>query len=175
MGEQPKPDFSQRLGKRFVLLAWVIVLGLLAWLFAGIENAQHNPNIDPVSRQHDDGGYSVVLQRNRFGHYVSSGAINGVDATFLLDTGASDVTIPAPLARELHLQRGPEQRYSTANGMITGYLTRVDSIRIGNIELRDVQASINPHDEGDEVLLGMSFLRRLSFSQRNDQLILSTE
>ncbi|MGD8999895.1 MAG: TIGR02281 family clan AA aspartic protease [Granulosicoccaceae bacterium] len=175
MGErQAEQDFTRRIGKRFVLLAWLLVFGLLVWLFAGIEKSQRNPNTEPTSARDHNGQYSVVLKRNRFGHYVTTGHINGTEVTFLLDTGASDVSIPAPLADQLGLQRGPEQLYSTANGLITGYLTRVNSIRIGNIELRDVQASINPNNTDNEILLGMSFLRRLNFTQRGDQLILST-
>ncbi|MGD8743784.1 MAG: TIGR02281 family clan AA aspartic protease [Granulosicoccaceae bacterium] len=171
---QTEQDFTRRIGKRFVLLAWLVVFGLLTWLFAGIEKSRHNPNTEPTSARDHNGQYSVVLQRNRFGHYVTTGHINGTEATFLLDTGASDVSIPAALAERLGLERGPEQLYSTANGLITGYLTRVDSIRIGNIELRDVQASINPNDMDNKILLGMSFLRRLEFTQRGDRLILST-
>lgn len=170
---QAEHDFTRRIGKRFVLLAWLAALGLLVWLFAGIEKTQRNPNTEPTSLRDENGDTRVVLQRNRYGHYVTTGHINGMETTFLLDTGASDVSIPASLANRLGLQRGPEQLYNTANGLITGYLTRVDSIRIGSIELHDVQASINPNETGDEVLLGMSFLRRLDFTQRRDQLILS--
>jgi aspartyl protease family protein len=170
---QTETDFSRRIGKRFVLLAWLAGLGLLVWLFAGIEQSERNPNTAPATSRDQNGQARVVLQRNRYGHYVASGQINGSETTFLLDTGASDVSIPASLADRLGLQRGPEQLYSTANGLITGYLTRLDSVRIANIELRDVRASINPNDSGDEILLGMSFLRRLDFTQRGDQLILS--
>jgi aspartyl protease family protein len=60
----------------------------------------------------------------------------------------------------------------TANGTIPVYLTTLDRIQIGKIVLYDVRASINPYMDEDEILLGMSFLRHLEFSQRDDQLIL---
>jgi aspartyl protease family protein len=74
------------------------------------------------------------------------------------------------MAEKLGLRRGPAQQYNTANGVITGYLTRLNSVRLGDIELHDIRASINPRDQGDELLLGMSFLRELEFTQRGDTL-----
>jgi len=153
-----------------VTLAWLLVLGLLAWWFAGYEESQHNPNQQISSRYTADGAQEIVLQRNRYGHYVATGKINGTPVTFLLDTGASDVSIPSELANKLKLKRGASQIYNTANGQITAYLTRLDRISLGDIELRDVPASINPSDEGDGVLLGMSFLKDLEFTQRGDTL-----
>lgn len=58
----------------------------------------------------------------------------------------------------------------TANGRITTYNTRLQSISLGDITLYDVQAGINPHMKGEEILLGMSFLRNLSITQENDTL-----
>lgn len=167
-----KPELSQRVGKSFVLLAWLLGLALLSWLFAGLEQTEKNPNQSVQTRISAEGQREVTLTRNRFGHYVSSGKINGRKVTFLLDTGASDVSIPESLAYELGLERGPEQRYQTANGLITGYLTRVHRISIGDIELYDVRASINPHTTDNDILLGMSFLNQLDYSQRGNQLIL---
>jgi aspartyl protease family protein len=167
-----KPDFSQRIGKSFVLLAWLVGLALLSWLFADLEQTEKNPNQSVQTHITADGQRAVTLTRNRFGHYVSNGKINGRKVTFLLDTGASDVSIPESLAYELDLERGPEQRYQTANGLITGYLTRIDRISIGDIELYDVRASINPNSTDDDILLGMSFLNQLEYTQQGNQLIL---
>jgi len=153
-----------------VALAWLLLLGLLAWWFAGYEESQHNPNQQISSRYTTDGAQEIVLQRNRYGHYVATGKINGTPVTFLLDTGASDVSIPSELADKLRLKRGASQIYNTANGQITAYLTRLDRISLGDIELRDVPASINPSGEGNGVLLGMSFLKDLEFTQRGDTL-----
>lgn len=58
----------------------------------------------------------------------------------------------------------------TANGNSIGYLTRLDSVALGPIELQGVQASINPGMNTDEVLLGMSFLKQVDFSQEGDTL-----
>ena len=143
---------------------------MLTWMFNGIDEAENNPNQSVQTLTAIDGGREITLQRNRWGHYVTSGKINGRTVTFLLDTGASDVSVPAELAYELGLKRGMEQQYNTANGVITGYRTRIDRISIGNIELRNVRASINPNATDDEILLGMSFLNQLDYSQSGNQL-----
>lgn len=171
MENQPHEDQpTHSIGKAMTTAAWLVALGLLTWMFTGLEEAENNPNQSVATRITDGGIKEISLQRNRYGHYVATGAINGSPVTFLLDTGASDVSIPANLADRLGLRRGPEQQYNTANGVITGYLTRLDRISLGEIELRDVPASINPHEQGDEILLGMSFLKDLEFSQRGDTL-----
>ncbi|MCK4742603.1 MAG: TIGR02281 family clan AA aspartic protease [Sulfuriflexus sp.] len=159
-------------GITMVILAWVLILGLMAWWFADFEKSQNNPNQQIQTRTSSVGGQEIVLQRNHYGHYVATGHINGMPVTFLLDTGASDVSIPSELADTLGLERGISQVYNTANGQITAHLTRLDRISLGGIELRNVPASINPATQGDEVLLGMSFLKDLEFTQRGDTLII---
>ncbi|WP_126456327.1 retropepsin-like aspartic protease family protein [Sulfuriflexus mobilis] len=161
---------TQGIGKAMTTVAWLLALALFAWVFAGLEERENNPNQFIATQQLDDGGKSITLQRNRYGHYVADGFINDVRVTFLLDTGASDISVPGSLAEKLGLRRGPAQQYNTANGVITGYLTRLDSVRLGDIELHDVRASINPRNQGDELLLGMSFLRDLEFTQRGHTL-----
>ncbi len=163
---------QRRLGFGMMLVAWLLVLGILSAYFSGWLGRQHNPNqsIDTVVTS--SGAREVVLEQNHYGHYVASGQINGVDVTFLLDTGATDISVPAGLAREAGLERGPESRALTAAGEITTQMTRIDRVELGGIVLRDVRAHINPHMGGDEVLLGMSFLRQLEFSQRGEELTL---
>lgn len=114
----------------------------------------------------------VRLQGNRGGHYLTGGYINGEPVTLLLDTGATMVAVPAGLASELGLRRGPAFMVTTANGMAESFRTRIDRLQIGDIELRDVDAAIVPGMGSDDVLLGMSALRQLDFSQRGGELLL---
>ena len=113
-----------------------------------------------------------MLQRNRQGHYLANGTINGTPVTFLLDTGATDVAIPASIAREASLEPGFEGRANTANGLVTVYSTTIDELVLGNIALSDVTASITPSMPGDTILLGMSALKRIEFTQRGASLTL---
>lgn len=173
MNDPPPPEGRQRrLGQSMVWGMWILVLLLLTLVFGHWEAGQRNPNRAVESRTLVDGGREVVLQRNRYHHYVAIGMINGVPVEFMLDTGASDISVPEPVAQRLGLRRGAPVRYQTANGVITGYATVLDAVRLGDIELRGVRASINPHMGGEEVLLGMSFLRHLEFTQRGDTLTL---
>lgn len=152
------------------VLAWIVVLGLLSALFTGWMEKLNNPNQQVTTVLRTDGVREVVLEQNRAGHYVASGTINGSPVTFLLDTGATSVSVPARVADRLGLERGVPLRANTANGVITTYATRLDRVRLGDIELANVRADINPHMRSGEVLLGMSFLRQLEFTQRDREL-----
>lgn len=163
--------FPQRLGKNMIFFAWIMLLGILTWFFSAYLDKQYNPNENFLSYR-DTGFNEVVLERNRYGHYVASGRINGVPVTFLLDTGATMVSIPGALAERLSLQKGPMIQVMTANGVITVYSTKLNEVQLGSIVLTGVRASINPYMAEEEILLGMSFLKKLDFSQQGEQLTL---
>ncbi len=159
------------MGRGMIYVAWLLALGLLTWIFSGWLDAQRNPNRQ-VKSVTKDGAYAVTLERNRYGHYYVTGLINGREVEFILDTGATTVSVPAPVAHQLGLKQGPPVFSTTANGTITTYLTQLASVSVGDITLHDVKANINPHMGGNEVLLGMSFLKHLEFTQRGNTLIL---
>ena len=152
------------------LVASLLVLGLLYLFFESSLQARTHPNrvlqIAP--------GSELVLKRSSDGHYVFPGTINGEPVTFLLDTGATLVSVPAHLGRELGLKPGARQQAITANGTVTTRATRVDALAFGPFEIRGVPASLNPGMGDDQVLLGMSVLKHLEFTQRGDTLILRT-
>jgi len=165
-------DQFHHMGKGMLLMAWVLGLVLLTLMFGEWEEKQVNPNQQPESSLQGR-TVQVVLNRNRWGHYVVNGTINEQAAVFLLDTGATDVVIPETIANRLGLSRGMPLQASTANGLITVYQTRLDSLTIGDIHLRQVSASINPAmNDHDEILLGMSALKSIEFSQENNKMIL---
>jgi aspartyl protease family protein len=164
-------DDIARIGRWMYFAFWLVVLGLLTLFFSNWYERQQNPNRQLETRT--AAGYSEVsLERNRYGHYVASGRINGHDVVFLLDTGASDVSIPQHIADRLGLEHGRRIPYQTANGLAYGYATQLDRVALGGIELRNVRGSINPNTDSDQILLGMSFLRQLEFSQRGETLTL---
>jgi aspartyl protease family protein len=119
-----------------------------------------------------DGVPQVVLKRNRSGHYVATGSINGFPVIFLLDTGATDVAVPRVVADRLGLKRGAPVVNQTANGQVTSWRTRLDEVRLGPVRRRNVRASILPNMQGSEVLLGMSFLKHLEMVQRDGRMTL---
>ena len=155
-----------------IVAGWIAAIALLAALFNGWFEQQHNPNASPDFRTLPGGDVEIVLQSNRNGHYVTNGKINGQNAVFLLDTGATGVAVPEALARDLGLVRGKRIQMQTANGVSVGYLTVLDSVSIGPLVQRDVHGVIAPGFVSGEVLLGMSFLRHLNMQQSNGRLTL---
>ena len=159
-------------GSGKIILAWMLFLGLLTWGFSGMLDHQRNPNRTVDSRLDSQGHHEVVLRRNRSGHYLATGAINGQPVTLLVDTGATTVTVPEALGRRLGLKRGLPLQAQTANGTVTVYSTTLRTVALGSVVLHDVRANINPGMAGDEVLLGMSFLRSLELVQRDGELLI---
>ena len=160
-----KADPNRRMGRYFIYASWVLGFGLLLALFNGWSEHQDNPNGTVNSTAAGGNAAEVRLRQNRAGHYVAGGRINGEAVSFLLDTGATEVSIPADLARRLGLHAGAAQAAHTANGVVQTYATQVDLVELGSIALRNVRAHINPGMQGNRVLLGMSFLRHLDFNQ----------
>lgn len=152
-------------------MAWLASLALLGVLYLFFDSslqARNNPNrqlrIAP--------GAELVLQRGRSGHYVFPGEINGRPVSFLLDTGATLVSVPAHLADELGLAAGAPQQSVTANGTVVTRATQVGTLAFGPFRLSDVRANLNPGMRDDQILLGMSVLKQLEFTQRGDMLVL---
>ncbi len=156
------------MGKGMIVIALLLALGLLTYIFQGELNRQHNPNQTVQTRKITDQYIEIVLKRNRAGHYVTSGRINGYPSVFLLDTGATYVAVPEYLAQKTGLKKGLPVSLSTANGRTTGYQTNIDELDIGQIRLTHIRAIITPNL--DEVLLGMSALKQLEFTQRGNEL-----
>ena len=153
-------------------LAWVAFMILLGFFFSDLLGKQANPNQALTTTYSEDRIRQVSLARNKSGHYVASGLVNGQAVVFILDTGATGVAIPDHVARKLGLKRGRAFSVKTANGTGKSYGARLDRVSVGEIELTEVEAGIVPGLTGDEVLLGMSFLRHIEFTQRGDTLIL---
>jgi len=163
---------GRSIGKGMLIVSFSLGLMALTIFFNGVLQSQSNPNSEPEFSETDNGIKEVVLQRNRQGHYVANGTINGVPVTFLLDTGATDVAIPAAIARKAGLNQGYISQAATANGIIQVYSTILDELQLGNIRLHDIKASITPSMEGETILLGMSALKQIEFMQRGSNLTL---
>ena len=155
-----------------IAIAWMLGLALLIGLFQGGLDRQHNPNSQPQVSRSSTGVVQVRLEPNRQHHYLASGTINGQPVTLLIDTGASDVVIPAALAQSLQLPKLGSGYAITANGRTRITRTRIDSLEIGPIRLTDLPASIAAGYQAEEILLGMSALRQLNFRSEAGALIL---
>ena len=119
-------------------------------------------------------GQRVVLKADARGHFVSSGQINGRVMQYMVDTGASTVAIGRPDAQRMGLkfeEQGQSVRMNTANGVAQGWRMRLDSVRVGDVELRGVDAIVTPQPM-PYVLLGNSFLREFQMSRSGDEMVL---
>lgn len=110
----------------------------------------------------------------RRGMYYVDGAIDGMPVAFIVDTGATLVSLNARKARELGLDPagGVPGRVSTANGEVIVRRVRLARVRVGRIELRNVDAVILPGDSPPVALLGMSFLSRVHMVREGRVLLL---
>lgn len=147
-------------------VASLLMLGMFYLYFQNSLQTRNHPNRDLRIAP----GAELVLKRSGDGHYVFPGTINGRPVSFLLDTGATLVSVPAHLAEELGLKAGAYQQSITANGTVVTRTTRIGALAFGPFVLRNVPASLNPGMASDQVLLGMSVLKHLEFTQRGDTL-----
>jgi aspartyl protease family protein len=152
-------------GKGMLIFSFSIGLALLTIFFDDLLQERVNPNQNPASIELISGVREVKLKRNRQGHYIANGEINSIPVTFLVDTGATDVAIPESIANQAGLPKGEARQAATANGIVNVYSTKVASLTLGNISLYDIDASITPSMFNDTILLGMSALSEIDFSQ----------
>jgi len=118
-------------------------------------------------------GNRIVLTAGSGGHFITPGAIDGKAVQFMVDTGATTVAMGVADAQRLGIDytKGRMARGNTANGAVTIYEIRLDSVRIGDVEVYDVDASVLP-GQLNNILLGNSFLNRFQMTRLNDQLVL---
>jgi aspartyl protease family protein len=154
-----------------MIIAWAAALFLATRFFAEWEQRQENPNT-VVASEHGDGYVEVKLTSNRDGHFVMTGQINARPVQFMLDTGATNVAVPESIAQTLRLERGERVQVSTANGRTDAFRTTLQRLQIGDIVLNNVRALVVPGLDGEQVLLGMSAVKQLEFTQRGGTLLL---
>ncbi len=120
------------------------------------------------------GGSEIVLTAGQGGHFTTLGRINGKAAQMMVDTGATHVAMSVAQAQRLgiDLAGGRRMLSSTANGMVASTQVSLASVRIGDVEVYAVDATVLPA-EMPYVLLGNSFLGRFSLRQDNDTLRLT--
>jgi len=153
-------------------LLWLGAIGLLAGLTALFSAA--GPQRGGVVATATEGGRAQVeLQRDRSGHYLAAGSINGSQVRFLVDTGATDVAVPERLAREIGLEFGPVITVMTAAGPAQAWMTRLDRVSLGDLYLDNVRGTIT-RGGMEEVLLGMSFLGHFRLTQQGDRLLIES-
>ena len=119
-------------------------------------------------------GNRIVLVAGSGGHFITAGQINGKAVQFMVDTGATSVAMGAQDAERMGVNFKASQpvMMSTANGNVQGYRIKLDSVRVGDVEVFGVDAVVTPQPM-PFMLLGNSFLTRFQMQRENDQMTLT--
>ena len=113
-----------------------------------------------------DGSGKIVMTADNQGHFYTTGTVNGVSVRFLVDTGATMISLGKSDARRIGLDfnRGQKGLTETANGQGVVSKVQLDTVRIGDVTLHNVDALIHQNDM-PMALLGMSFLNRMEMQR----------
>jgi len=118
-------------------------------------------------------GKRIVLTADSRGHFLTAGTINGRTVNFMVDTGATTIVFSAADATliGIDLANATPVQMNTANGVVSGYRLQLASVRVGDVELYDIAATVSPQPM-TYMLLGNSFLNRFSMRRDGDQMVL---
>jgi aspartyl protease family protein len=121
-----------------------------------------------------NGSQSVSLAADGSGHFVTTGQINGHSVRFLVDTGATFISLSSSEAKRLGINylAGQRAAISTANGVVPSYKVKLDEVRIGDVTLNNVDGMVHADDSLPIVLLGMSFLNRMEMKRDGATMVL---
>ncbi len=107
------------------------------------------------------------IWRDTRGMYTTVGSINGLPVPFLVDTGATQVALNSAQARRLGIDyrvTGTEAAVTTASGVEQVWVVTLDSVKVGDLEVRNVDAVVIDGPQPATTLLGMSYLGRLEIN-----------
>lgn len=168
LGRKASPDTLARAPRQTGLFAM-----LLFWLAVmGVTYALMTHYLKPRQPQVQANG-DLVIARSQDGHFYAPGTINGREVTFLVDTGASLVSVSEALAQSAALHGGVPTTFSTANGTRAGRVVDGVDVALGPLRVSNVKVGVGL-DLGDasQALLGQSFLSKFDISLTRKQMIL---
>jgi aspartyl protease family protein len=117
---------------------------------------------------------SATLTANSQGHFLVDGQINGGTVRFLVDTGATTISLSSFDANRLGIdyRKGQTALMGTANGTTVAYRVKLDTVRVGDIVVNNVDASVLEGNQIPFALLGMSFLNRMEMKRSGETMVL---
>ena len=147
-----------------IVVFWIVIMGAV---YGGIQHVM-KPRQVTVSMTGD-----MTIARARDGHFYVSGLVAGQPVTFLVDTGASLVTVSQEFADAAGLDVGTPTRFHTANGVIDGRVVADVPVSIGPAAVSGVRVAVGLVGSGrDKALLGQSFLSRFQITMTRDEMVL---
>jgi aspartyl protease family protein len=117
-------------------------------------------------------GTRIVMPLGTGGHFFAQGLVNGKPVQFMVDTGATTIALGANDAKRMGIdyQKGQMVRMGTANGVAQGWRIKLSTVKIGDVEVYEVDAVVGP--DMPYALLGNSFLGRFNMNKTIDQMVL---
>ena len=164
----PQPQQTARLGAVAVAAVWLLVAAVMYLGFEYLEESRR-AKLQPYTLSSGE----LVIPRQRDGHFHVKGEVNRQPVVFLIDTGASHVSVSQALADQAGLPAGSPITLNTANGQRPGQLVRGVPVRAGTLAFN--QASVTVGLVGlppDQALLGQSFLKHFDVEIGRDQMVL---
>jgi aspartyl protease family protein len=162
------PHQTARWGAVAIAAVWLALGGVMYWGFEYFEQSRQ-AKLQPYTR----GAGELVIPRQRDGHFHVQGEVNRQPVTFLVDTGASHVSVSQALAEQAGLPQGAPITLSTANGPRAGQLVRGVPVRAGSLVLNDASVSVGLSGlPANQALLGQSFLKHFDVEISRDAMVL---
>lgn len=161
---EPTPQSVARRSTLALLLFWLLVMGALYWAM--------QLYLEPARVKVQSDG-TVVIARDRDGHFRAEGAINGQPVTFLVDTGATAISVTDALAARAGLEGGEAVRFRTANGEREGRMVVADQVRVASLVVSGLRVGTGYTGATDrDALLGQNFLRQFDVEMRGDRMLI---
>lgn len=117
----------------------------------------------------------IILPADSKGHFITTGQMNGATTRFLVDTGATTIAMSTGEAKRLGISyiNGRRGISNTANGQVAYYHITLNTVKVGDVTLHQVDAAVIDGEGMDITLLGMSFLNRLEMKRAGSTLTLT--
>jgi len=160
----PQATSSRQTGLIPMLLFWFAVMGLVY----GLMTYYLKPKQAQVLANGD-----LVIPRAQDGHFYTPGSINGREVLFVVDTGASLVSVSEPLAQAAGLRGGVPTTFQTANGERSGRVVSGVDVAVGPLRVSNVKVGVGLSlGDDSQALLGQSFLSKFDISLGQNQMVL---
>jgi aspartyl protease family protein len=163
---QPSDGLTRGLkwGPLGIVVFWLVIMGAV---YAGIQHTM-KPRQVTISMAGE-----MTIPRARDGHFYVAGTVAGQPVTFLVDTGASHVTVSQAFARAAGLGQGAPIKFYTANGVIDGRIVADVPVSVGPATISGVKVAVGLLGVGsDKALLGQSFLSKFRITLAKDEMTL---
>jgi len=162
------PHRTARLGALGLSLFWMLLAGALFGVFKWMEERERQSLLPYTT-----GEGHLVIPRERNGHFYVNGEVNHVPVRFLVDTGASAVSVSDAQAQQARLPEGRPITLQTANGERAGRLVHGVPVKVGHLALNNVTVVSGLTGlPADQALLGQSFLRQFDVKLRENDMVL---